>query len=355
MDKVVLLFSLVLFTVCSRSQTKRATDSLASFIQQKADSLYAAEKLPGLFVGIMNGDSRQFFSVGYADPDTKTPFDSATIFEAGSITKTFTAYILERVLQEKKISDTTAILSFLPDSVQSNKALAPVTFLSLLNHTSGLPRLPDNLPLISAAPYDTYTAADLFAYLKWCTPKPDGKSSYSNLGMGVAGVLAERITGKQFSALLSDHVFHPFGMQDVLRTNSQKAKGYFGEASRPFWKMQVLYPAGGVQCSANDLLQFLQGMSDPGTKRGIAQRVVEAVLQPTVSATPAVQVGKAWHTLEQNGKQTIYWHNGGTYGFSTFAAFLKGKKQAVVVVINQFNKNSVSDGLGIAIMRKMQE
>jgi hypothetical protein len=59
--------------------------------------------------------------------------------------------------------------------------------------------------------------------------------------------------------------------------------------------------------------------------------------------------------LEQKGKPTIYWHNGGTYGFSTFAAFVKDTKRSVVVVVNQFNQNQVSDGLGIAIMKEMLE
>ena len=52
-------------------------------------------------------------------------------------------------------------------------------------------------------------------------------------------------------------------------------------------------------------------------------------------------------------KPIIYWHNGGTYGFSTFAAFIKGQQKAVIVVINKFNQNNISDGLGIAIMKEL--
>jgi hypothetical protein len=68
-----------------------------------------------------------------------------------------------------------------------------------------------------------------------------------------------------------------------------------------------------------------------------------------------VQVGRGWHTLEKKNNQVIYWHNGGTFGFSTFAAFVKDTRQAVIVVVNKFNSNAVSDGLGIAIMKKMLE
>ncbi|HEV7330306.1 MAG TPA: serine hydrolase domain-containing protein [Flavisolibacter sp.] len=356
MHNTILSIVFLLLTICSQSQgSVSGQTDLQRIIQQKGDSLLAAEKLPGIFIGLLNGSSKQFFNFGYADPDNKIPFDSATIFEAGSITKTFTAYILETILQVKKISDTTSILPYLPDSVQTNSALSEISFLSLLNHTSGLPRLPDNLALTSTTPYDTYTAADLFAYLKRCTPKPDGKSSYSNLGAGLAGWLAERIAGKNFNTLLKTSVFHPFGMKDALAANSRKAQGYFGTAKRPFWNMNVLFPAGGVHCSANDLLNYLEGMSLPDSKREVQTHVIEKLLQPTVAITPAVHVSRAWHTLEQTGQPTIYWHNGGTYGFSAFAAFVKGTKQAVVVVVNQFNKNAVSDGLGIAILKKMLE
>ncbi len=73
----------------------------------------------------------------------------------------------------------------------------------------------------------------------------------------------------------------------------------------------------------------------------------------TVSINPRVGVGLGWHLLNEKNLQPIYWHNGGTYGFSTFCAFTKDKSKAVVVVINQFNKNTSSDGLGIKIIKRL--
>ncbi len=60
--------------------------------------------------------------------------------------------------------------------------------------------------------------------------------------------------------------------------------------------------------------------------------------------------------LALKNKPVIYWHNGGTYGFSTFAAFVKQTNQWVMVVVNKFDKNdTVSDKLGMQIMNKMLE
>ncbi len=333
---------------------KKDSVSLANFIQTKGDSLLKAEKWPGLFVGVLNGGKRQYFSFGYAVPDEKIAFDSSTVFEAGSITKTFTAFIVESILRNKGISDSVSIINYLPDSVQSNKALAGITFLSLLNHTSGLPRLPDNIELNSKTPYDNYALNDLFSFLKRCTPKPDGKSNYSNLGAGLAGVLAQRITGKSYQQLLDEYILKPFAITaSDGRSSYREAQGYFNDEKIAFWKMSALAPAGGLQCTADEMLSYLDYMMKPRNAK--AKAVIEKLLLPTVSITPKVSVGLGWHTFQEVNKPGIYWHNGGTYGFSTIAAFEKTSGKAVVVVVNKYNTNAASDGLGIGLLKKMLE
>lgn len=338
---------------------KAQPKTLASFIQQKADSALQSGKLPGIFIGVINNGEKSYHSFGFANPDQRKPFDSATVFEIGSITKTFTAYVLECVLRDKKISDSSSILPFLPDSVQKNNNLAPVSFLSLMNHTSGLPRLPENLDMMKnmMAPYDHYTASDLFTYLRTAAPKPDGKSVYSNLGMGLAGVLASRISGQSYASLLDKYIFIPFRLvtpdKAVANSIENKSQGYFEGQKSAYWNMDILAPAGGLKCNAEEVLQYLTEMGKPTDPAAAA--IISKLLEPTVALSPKINVCRAWHTLEENDKPVIYWHNGGTYGFSTFAAFTKGGKQAVIVVVNKFNGNAYSDKLGITIMKKMME
>ncbi|MFI5132310.1 MAG: serine hydrolase domain-containing protein, partial [Chitinophagales bacterium] len=249
---------LVLLTLASKiivscnAQDGIDRTSLDSFINSKADSLFKSQKVPGLFIGISVNGVRKYYNFGYADPDKRMPFDSATIFEIGSITKTFTAYVLENVLQEKSISDSSSILQYLPDSVQQNKSLQSISFLSLLNHTSGLPRLPGNIELSGMAPYDHYTIAHLFTYLKSCTPQAAGHSSYSNLGAGLAGVLAQRISGKTYNELLSEYIFHPFKItphpDESLNGTVNKSQGYFETVKADYWNADALAPAGTLKC-----------------------------------------------------------------------------------------------------------
>ena len=341
---------------CNTSDT---ISDISSYVQHKVDSVQKAENLQGIFIGLLQNGKKEYFSAGFAIPDTKARFDSATIFEIGSISKTFTAYILESILREKSINDSSFIVPYLPDSVQTNTALKNITFYSLLNHSSGFPRLPDNMDLTDnwTSPYDDYTERKLFAYLKSCQPQPDGKSNYSNLGAGLAGVLAQRIAGRSYEDLLQQYVFGPFQIpqhrDESIKAISNKAQGYFQGNKTPYWFADALAPAGGIKCSTGELLDYLQHMFTPISDS--SKEIIEKILQPTITINDKISVCRSWHTYQVKDRPTLYWHNGGTYGFSTFAGFIKNEKKAVVVVINHFNQNRNSDQLGFTILQRMME
>lgn len=362
MRKIILLLQgiVVIFaSVYCTAQNNVSSENLAFFIQGKLDSLYEKEKFPGILVAIRKNGKNEFYTAGYAQPDLKKKFDTGTVFEIGSITKTFTAYVLLSVLRDQQLSDTISILSFLPDSVQQNKNLETISFLKLMNHTSGLPRLPENMILKEGdmQPYQMYDSKLLFEYLKKATPAENKKSSYSNLGMALAGVLAERISGKSYAELLDEYIFLPFKIVDAgnsIAKSDNKSQGYFNDAEKTdYWNMNVMAPAGGIKCNATEMLRYLSCMSKPFDNTSAA--IIESLLKQTASINNTIKVCRAWHTLQQHDKPVIYWHNGGTYGFSTFSAFIKDTDQVVMIVINRFNSNNISDKLGFTIMNKLLE
>jgi CubicO group peptidase (beta-lactamase class C family) len=344
---LLLFFSpCILLLSCHAQDKPGAAGALDAFIRTKGDSIYKAEKVPGIFIGVLNKGKRSYYQFGYANPSTQTVFDSSTIFEIGSITKTFTAYVLETVLKEKNISDTSFILPYLPDSVRRNTALGNIRFIHLLNHTSGLPRLPANIDIRSKQPYENYTAELLFAFLNTHTPKPPGQFEYSNLAFGLAGVLASSLTHKSYATLLEEYIFQPFHLLkpgDNFETTGKKSQGHFNKDTVAFWKFDALAPAGALKCSGDEVLTYLQTISNPPAA---AKPVIDSLLSPTFNLPPGMKVGRGWF-IQQNEKQPpVYWHNGGTYGFSTYAAFVKEKDVAVIIAINQFNKNAAADKLG---------
>ena len=165
MKKTWLICSLCCVVFFNSSVAQTGIQKQDDSIQYLADSLYSKEKLPGIFIGILNNGKRSFYQAGFADPDRQMPFDSSTTFEIGSITKTFTAYVLTAVLMENNISETGPVINYLPDSVRQNQHLSSISFLSLMNHTSGLPRLPDNRQMVNLGQPDaTYGATKLCTY-----------------------------------------------------------------------------------------------------------------------------------------------------------------------------------------------
>jgi CubicO group peptidase (beta-lactamase class C family) len=210
-----------------------------------------------------------------------------------------------------------------------------------MNHSAGLPRIPDNL-VLSMTPYDNYELKDLFGYLKTYKIKSIGKYDYSNLGAGLAGVLAERISKKTYQELLQKYIFKPF---EMLKKNeiSQKAQGYFDGNKSKFWNMNCLAPAGGVQCSANDMLTYLSNISVPKKKNKL---LVDSLTSQTQLINKRLQMGRGWHIFTTKNGNQFYWHNGGTYGFSTFTAFSKNTNKGFFMVINEFNKSQILDLIG---------
>lgn len=151
--------------------------TLDSFILENMVASFKKANAPGILVGVLHNGSRRFYTTGFADAGLKTVFDSSTMFETGSITKTFTAYLLMHALEEKNISDSSAIINYLPDSVKQNRALEKISFLQLLNHSSGLPRLPDDVFFVSEnplQPYENYNKEKLFLILSAVHHNPMG-------------------------------------------------------------------------------------------------------------------------------------------------------------------------------------
>ncbi|WP_439505081.1 serine hydrolase domain-containing protein [Sediminibacterium sp.] len=327
--------------------------NIAHSIQAKLDSLFKQNTVPGILVGSSVKGKHQFYTVGLADKKLNLVFTPETQFEIGSISKTFTAFLLESVMQENGIADTSLITKYLPDSLAKNKEIASIQLLHLLNHTSGLPRLPENIgiPQDRLQPYANYDKEQLYYYLSKVEPKTFGRVTYSNLGAGLAGVVAENISSKSYEQLLSKYINKPFQLKHTGIQSAKKmpkATGYFGNEVASYWNMNVLVGAGGIKSDATDLLTYLDFMAF-----NQSLPIVKSVLQKTTEVNKQVAIAKAWHTIEKNGTTLLYWHNGGTYGFSTFAAFNPTTQNSIIVVINAFNKNDMADRLGIEIMTNL--
>lgn len=316
-----------------RTELDKQVDTAARKYIQKANTV-------GLCVGVLRNGKITVYGYGEtARGNGKIP-DENSIFEIGSVSKTFTSTLLAYYAVQKKISLSDPIIKYLPDSVAGNPALKGISVLMLSNHTSGLPRLPDDLMQHATDPlnpYKEYSRENLFSWLKSCKPehKPGEQYEYSNLAAGLLGVILERVSGKAYEQMVREVVCEPLKMNSTVQHLSNEQKEHFvteyNEDGKPTatWDFDALAGAGALHSSVHDLLLYAKKELQPGSGK-----LAEAIkLTHRITNVKTLPVGLAWHGGGINGTKYL-WHNGGTYGARSHISFVPGKGVAVVVLSN---------------------
>ena len=297
---------------------------------------------PGFVVGVVDADGPRVYGFGSVGADATDVPDGQTVYEIGSISKVFTALLLADMAARGEVDLDDPVAAYLPDSVAVPGGEA-ITLAHLALHTSGLPRLPDNFqPADPANPYADYTVAQLYDFLSGYTlpREPGAEYAYSNLGAGLLGHVLARTSGMDYEALVEERIAGPLGLGDtgiVLDASEQErlAPGYSGGRPVPNWDIPTLAGAGALRSTADDLLRFLTA------GLGLAQTPLDSAMART-SVPRAVtgskgdstrMIGLGWHILETDSAH-IVWHNGGTGGYHSFAAFDPEAKRGVVVLTN---------------------
>ena len=198
----------------------------------------------GLAIGVWKHGERRVFTYGTAKPDS--------LFEIGSISKTFTGLMLARMVAKGKVRLDEPVRELLPAGTVAKPAGEEITLLDLATHHSGLPRMPDNFhPADWDNPYADYGPEQLYAYLKsHGVAKPEEATFvYSNLGVGLLGqALAER-AGRSYPDQLREEITGPLGMTDtVVQLSAEQQRRFMqghDEKHRPVHAWDLDAPGGG--------------------------------------------------------------------------------------------------------------
>jgi len=328
----------------------RQVDSVVRTYIQKENTI-------GMSIAVIKNGITHSYNYGEtARGNGKLP-TSNNLFEIGSITKTFTATLLAWYANAGVLKLTDPITKYLPDSVKINHQLQGITLQMLSNHTSGLPRLPDNLAETTKDqlnPYKDYTKANLFSYLRVCSldNKPGEKYAYSNLAVGLLGVILEKVSGKSFEQLVKEIICIPLGMRSTVQHVGPSLKpqmvSLYNEDGNPTpaWNFNALAACGSLRSSLNDLIVYAKANMQP--TNGRLGKAIQLTHRQTFNHD--VKVALAWHIISVNGTDYIF-HNGGTYGSSSFMAFNSTNK-LVVVMLSNCGENT--DATGIDLLKKLQ-
>jgi CubicO group peptidase (beta-lactamase class C family) len=307
----------------------------------------------GVAIGVVEHGVRKIFTYG--------PIKEDSIFEIGSVTKTFTALMLAQMVEQKKVKLDEPVRELLPAGTVAKPEGAEITLLDLTAQHSGLPRLPDNLNASSLVdPYANYHPADLYQYLaKHGVAKPaDAPFNYSNLGVGLLGQALANRAGTTYPELLKELVATPLKLTDTTVKLSPEQEKRFMEGHnaqhQPVqpWNFDALAGAGAIRSTAGDLLTYLEAQLHPDRVAGTLASALALCHEPRGDVAPNMKIGLAWILQTDTGS---FWHNGATGGYSSYAVFNQKEDYAVVVLFNTTlgPDGSFADNLGQHIAQRL--
>ena len=320
--------------MASAADRKAAVDQL---LQPVIDTGTAA----GLVAGVIEGGKPQIFAYGQDAPDS--------VFEIGSVTKTFTTTALAVMVERKMVALDDPVRKYLPPDAVPPGEGDEIRLVDLATQTSGLPRLPSNLkPKDMTNPYADYTPQMLYAYLAQHGLKRNPKATflYSNLGMGLLGHVLSLRYGKSYEQMIAELVTGPLGLKDTSVTlsadqNKRLAPGHDADGNVvPNWDLPTLAGAGALRSSASDMLRYIAAQLDP--PEGL-KPAIELTHETRADVGNGMKIGLAW-IKKSDG---TYWHNGGTGGYTAYVSFHPEHKTGVVVLIN--TAGSLMDQVGLRL------
>jgi serine-type D-Ala-D-Ala carboxypeptidase/endopeptidase len=309
----------------------------------------------GVSIGVVRNGKRSVFAFGTGKPDS--------IYEVGSITKTFTGLILAQMIEQGKVQAEEPVRELLPPGVVNEPEEPEISLLDLVTQHSGLPRMPDNFsPADLNNPYVDYTPAKLYQFLsKHGVAKPaDAAFLYSNLGVGLLGQALSERAHTSYADLLHNEVTEPLGLKDtvVVLSPDQQQRFIPGHTANHqpahSWELDALAGAGAVRSTADDMLTYLEAQLHPeklpaAVSKAKNGNTLAAALKRSqilnTDAGPNMRIAYAWMFSPTSGS---YWHNGASGGYSAFAFFNPKENYAAIVLVNTAvgREGSFADLLG---------
>jgi len=275
------------------------------------------------------------------------------VYEIGSLTKTMTAALIARAVNEGRIYLEARIDEYL--SLPHDKAYP--TIHQLLTHTSGYKGYYCELPMIGnffMGRNSFYDIKDSMILYNLSSKNVSGKKErfeYSNFGYAVLGLVLENIYGKEYTELLNNYLKKDLGL---VGTQVSEGKGDL----KNYWDWQAgdaYTSAGAVISNIDDMLSYLKMQIDEAGEFAECHKALEKIDkvngQHQKMGIRTDEIGMAWILDTYNG---FIWHNGGTGNFEAYLAFHPNSKTGIVILSNLKPSERIPASLyGIKLLQEL--
>lgn len=315
----------------------------------------------GAAIGIIDKQQEEHeYYFGTLSRSNSNPPDRHSIFEVGSITKTFTATLLARMILDGKINLEDEAEPYLTDGQVSMPVWGgtAITIKHLATHSSGLPRRPQDSqqPLPYGYdpddPYAAYDAQYVYDYLtSYCHLRfePGTQYFYSNTGMGLVGHIVGLADSSSYEALVTREIFDPLGMDETslyigqLISNLAPGHDESLDSAKNYTAKDIFQGAGFIKSSLDDMLIYLKAqMGLIGTPLDDAMKLTQQPYFDVGGVTYNdregyyhLSIGLTWHIDVLPEGYTFHWHGGRTNGYMAYMAFDLSAMTGVVILCNQ--------------------
>jgi D-alanyl-D-alanine-carboxypeptidase/D-alanyl-D-alanine-endopeptidase len=324
----------------------------AEFAPIVRDGLLKESTGCGLVVGVIDHGKRRVFNYGVARADS--------MFEIGSITKTFTGLALAQLVEQGKVRlDDPVRPSLFPDLAAAPSG-AEITLLDLATHRSGLPSVPENLdPRDPGNPFADYDRAALRQFLvSHGTARPaDAKYLYSSFGIGLLGYALANRAGVPYARLIKTEITEPLNMSDTVfalspeqeRRLVQGHDANLDPIDAGLRESGIFAGAVGAKSTVEDLLTYLDANLHPdhyaiGAAPGSPSATLPAALaidhQLRGSVDRNTEVALAWLFDRESGR---FEHGGTTPGYAAHVEFTPSEDRGLVVLYNRMDERPGSE------------
>ncbi|KAH8764189.1 beta-lactamase/transpeptidase-like protein [Diaporthe sp. PMI_573] len=372
-------------------------------VNAQIDEICLASGVPGASIGVIHkGKVVHTYNYGKGNVEDSQPTASDTVYGIGSITKSFIAVAMARLVQDGKLHWHTTVREILPGFQQKNQFLSEMmTITDILSHRCGLAGL-GGMNLAFQGDGDMLLPKDrlipminnfdsLFPFRQdW---------SYFVWGYSLAGLIIEEVTKKTLEEFLSDSIFHPLGFESTtmspeLVESAKLSRAYAGlSGGRSFllpkrqeFKDTFFQASGGMYSSLNDMIKWAFAMLNavngtaPNTE-SVIQDVSFILSNHAAIHNPSIRersYGIGWVRTQLPGvvgmigdnsglwdvadspefgtkEQPILmiYHQGATVGYYSFIAIFPDTSSAVVVLTNSIALSDSADWIGRAVTKAL--
>lgn len=331
------IIAIAAYAVQPVDETK-IVDNLDNYIEQ----VRQAWKIPGMSVSVMK-DGELVLQKGYGVKNLDTPEEAVgtkTLFQIGSVSKSFTAAVLATLVDEGKLSWEDTVKNILPDFemydpwVTEHMQVKDIT----THHTGLYEQAGTYIPNLG------YDGDDIYRMLKFMKPVYTfrGEYQYNNITFLIASQIIRKLTGMEWDEAITERIFKPLGMDqsciggDAFKAAADYALPYGFEFEKDHIKIEPLYgdeqalwwltvigPAGGLCCPTEDLIKWAEFHRNNGKVDGkqiISEKQMNYLHRGQTITTCNDDMirlyGHCWF-IEQSKKGRLYFHTGTVWGHTT--------------------------------------